>query len=114
MFCKKRSLGINVFCCSFSPEARGSIVYGSLLFSWKVPWTPGLPTGTSLSLPVHLAFPRNSPLHAQRPTHCLGLLLPDSQELVEKQVDTGMEIPPSAKVLGLVIFYTEIPDQYSL
>lgn len=73
-------------------------------------------TGTSLSPHVHLASLRNSPLPIQRPTHYLGLLLAtNAQELVEKQVDTGMDMPPSAKVLRLVIFYREIiHDQYSL
>lgn len=69
---------------------------------------------TSLSPPVRVASPRNSALSTQRPMHCPGLLLADVQELVGKQVDTGMNIPLSEKVLRPVIFYMEIPDQYSL
>lgn len=93
----------------------GSDFYGSLLFLPEGTINTRLTTGTSLSPPVHLASLGNSPLPTQRPAHCLGLLLAtNAQELVEKQVDTGVEMPPSTKVLRPVIFYTETHDQYSL
>lgn len=71
--------------------------------------------GTSQSPAIHLASPRNSPLPTQRPEHSLGLLLAtDAHEFVEKQVDTGMDVLSSPKVLRLVIFHVEIHDRFSL